>query len=114
MAAAATTAAANVVAGKLNEAHLTRTSSRARKFDQMSNILHRAIAHHYPAAVSGKGVYIRDADGRDYIDGSGGAAVSCLGHSHPDVISAMAGTKPGKSKAWARPSSFAICRMLLP
>ena len=28
-------------------------------------------------------------DGRDYIDASGGAAVSCLGHSHPDVLAAM-------------------------
>ena len=31
----------------------------------------------------------RDADGRDYIDASGGAAVSCLGHAHPDVLAAM-------------------------
>jgi len=26
---------------------------------------------------------------RDYIDASGGAAVSCLGHSHPDVLAAL-------------------------
>jgi adenosylmethionine-8-amino-7-oxononanoate aminotransferase len=55
----------------------------------MTRLLHRSIAHAYPAAVSGQGVTIRDAEGRDYIDASGGAAVSCLGHSHPDVLAAM-------------------------
>ncbi|MBL8568526.1 MAG: aspartate aminotransferase family protein [Phreatobacter sp.] len=55
----------------------------------MTRILHRSIAQDYPTAVSGKGVTIRDAEGRDYIDASGGAAVSCLGHSHPDVLAAM-------------------------
>jgi adenosylmethionine-8-amino-7-oxononanoate aminotransferase len=42
-----------------------------------------------PTAVSGHGVYIVDADGRRYLDASGGAAVSCLGHGHPDVLAAM-------------------------
>ena len=55
----------------------------------MTHVLHRSIAHHYPAAVSGHGIFIRDETGKDYIDASGGAAVSCLGHSHPDVIAAM-------------------------
>ena len=43
----------------------------------------------YPTAVSGKGIFIRDETGKDYIDASGGAAVSCLGHGHPDIIAAM-------------------------
>jgi len=30
-----------------------------------------------------------DAAGKAYIDASGGAAVSCLGHGHPDVIAAL-------------------------
>src|SRR5499427_6591354 len=55
----------------------------------MTHVLHRSIAHHYPTAVSGRGIFIRDQTGKDYIDASGGAAVSCLGHSHPDVIAAM-------------------------
>jgi adenosylmethionine-8-amino-7-oxononanoate aminotransferase len=55
----------------------------------MTHVLHRAIAHRYPTAVSGQGIVIRDETGKDYIDASGGAAVSCLGHSHPDIISAM-------------------------
>ena len=55
----------------------------------MTHVLHRAIAHRYPTAVSGQGIFIRDQTGKDYIDASGGAAVSCLGHAHPDVIAAM-------------------------
>jgi len=46
-------------------------------------------AHSYPTAVAGHGATIRDADGKEYIDASGGAAVSCLGHGHPDVLAAM-------------------------
>jgi adenosylmethionine-8-amino-7-oxononanoate aminotransferase len=55
----------------------------------MTHVLHRSIAHQYPTAVSGRDIFIRDATGKEYIDASGGAAVSCLGHSHPDVIAAM-------------------------
>jgi adenosylmethionine-8-amino-7-oxononanoate aminotransferase len=55
----------------------------------MTHILHRHIGQSYPVAASGQGVYIRDSTGKDYIDASGGAAVSCLGHSHPDVLAAM-------------------------
>ncbi len=40
-------------------------------------------------AAGGAGVVIRDRDGKDYIDASGGAAVSCLGHGHQDVLAAM-------------------------
>ena len=55
----------------------------------MTHILHRQTDHDYPFAVSGEGVTIRDAAGKEYIDASGGAAVSCLGHSHRDVLAAM-------------------------
>ncbi len=55
----------------------------------MTRILHRAIAPDLPVAVGGRGVELFDAAGRAYIDGSGGAAVSCLGHGHPDVIAAI-------------------------
>ncbi|RPH63755.1 MAG: aspartate aminotransferase family protein [Burkholderiales bacterium] len=55
----------------------------------MTHVLHRILGRKLPAAVSGSGVTLRDADGKTYIDASGGAAVSCLGHGHPDVIAAM-------------------------
>jgi adenosylmethionine-8-amino-7-oxononanoate aminotransferase len=55
----------------------------------MTHLLHRAIHAHLPVAVAGKGIELFDADGKAYIDASGGAAVSCLGHGHPDVIRAL-------------------------
>jgi adenosylmethionine-8-amino-7-oxononanoate aminotransferase len=55
----------------------------------MTHVLHRHIGQSYPVAASGQGLFIRDAGGKEYIDASGGAAVSCLGHSHPDVLAAM-------------------------
>ena len=55
----------------------------------MTHILHRAANIEMPVAVSGCGVEIVDSAGRRYLDASGGAAVSCLGHGHPDVLAAM-------------------------
>jgi adenosylmethionine-8-amino-7-oxononanoate aminotransferase len=55
----------------------------------MTRILHRQTGHSYPVAASAQGVTIRDSAGKEYIDASAGAAVSCLGHSHPDVLAAM-------------------------
>jgi len=55
----------------------------------MTRIVHRAIAHRYPVAARGQGIHLWDAAGKQYIDASGGAAVSCLGHGHPDVLAAM-------------------------
>ncbi|MCP5270185.1 MAG: aspartate aminotransferase family protein [Burkholderiaceae bacterium] len=54
-----------------------------------TRILHRQIHHRLPVAAHACGVTITDTAGRDYIDASGGAAVSCLGHGHPEVIAAM-------------------------
>jgi adenosylmethionine-8-amino-7-oxononanoate aminotransferase len=55
----------------------------------MTHILHRQTSHAYPRASIGRGVIIRDDAGKEYIDASSGAAVSCLGHSHPEVLAAM-------------------------
>ncbi len=54
-----------------------------------SRIFHRTPGHAYPRAVAGDGPYIIDSEGKRYLDASGGAAVSCLGHSHPAVIQAI-------------------------
>ena len=55
----------------------------------MSHILHRQTKSVPPEAVSGKGVYLYDSAGKQYFDGSGGAAVSCLGHGDPDITAAI-------------------------
>ncbi|HOM13689.1 MAG TPA: aspartate aminotransferase family protein [Rubrivivax sp.] len=54
-----------------------------------TRILHRQMAHALPVAVHGEGCELIDAQGQRYIDASGGAAVSCLGHGHPEVLAAM-------------------------
>ena len=55
----------------------------------MSHVFPRNMNADYPVAVAGDGCYIIDSDGKRYLDGSGGAAVSCLGHNHPAVIDAV-------------------------
>lgn len=55
----------------------------------MSHVFHRNPKQKLPIAVGGKGIELFDQDGKHYIDASGGAAVSCLGHGHPVVIEAI-------------------------
>jgi adenosylmethionine-8-amino-7-oxononanoate aminotransferase len=55
----------------------------------MTRILPRQVGIDLPLAVGGKGIELFDSNGRAYIDASGGAAVSCLGHGHPDVNAAL-------------------------
>jgi hypothetical protein len=55
----------------------------------MSHVMHRAGAAALPEVVGGAGCYLVDSTGKRYLDGSGGAAVSCLGHGHPKVIEAV-------------------------
>lgn len=54
-----------------------------------SHVFHRQLRQPLPTAVAGQGVHLIDSAGRRYLDASGGAAVSCLGHGHPDVLAAM-------------------------
>jgi len=55
----------------------------------MSKAIHRSLLRNPPHAVAGDGAYLIDDSGKRYLDACGGAAVSCLGHSHPDVIAAV-------------------------
>lgn len=55
----------------------------------MTYAIHRNLLQRPANAVRGDGVYVIDADGNRYLDGCGGAAVSCLGHDHPNVINAI-------------------------
>ena len=55
----------------------------------MSKVLHRNLAAPPPKAVRAEGVRIFTEDGGNFIDAAGGAAVSCLGHSHPVILAAM-------------------------
>jgi len=55
----------------------------------MTHLVHRNLRVEAPAAVSGQGIWLTGADGHRVMDGSGGAAVACLGHGHPHVLAAM-------------------------
>ena len=55
----------------------------------MTHVFHRHLRQTPPVAASAQGMFIRDAEGREYLDASGGAAVSSLGHGHPEVMAAM-------------------------
>lgn len=55
----------------------------------MGAVFTRSFDHAYPVAVRADGMYIYDDSGKAYLDMCGGAAVSCLGHRHPDVIAAL-------------------------
>lgn len=55
----------------------------------MSHIFPRNCHEPLPTAATGEGCYLFDSTGKRYLDGSGGAAVSCLGHSDSEVIAAI-------------------------
>jgi adenosylmethionine-8-amino-7-oxononanoate aminotransferase len=55
----------------------------------MSNVFYRDPGHEYPMVTRGGGVYLYDANGKQYLDGSGGAAISCLGYRHPELTAAI-------------------------
>src|SRR5262245_49913855 len=55
----------------------------------MSSLLRRSVAESLPVAVRGRGSWIIDSEGRQYLDACGGAAVSCLCHDHPRVLGAV-------------------------
>lgn len=55
----------------------------------MSHIFPRHTKATPPTIAYGKGVHLYDTSGKRYLDGSGGAAVSCLGHSDAAVTNAI-------------------------
>jgi adenosylmethionine-8-amino-7-oxononanoate aminotransferase len=52
-------------------------------------MFYRRLTVEYPMVARGEGVYVIDTEGKRYLDASGGAAVSCLGHSDADVIQSI-------------------------
>lgn len=55
----------------------------------MSHAFPRHCRRSPPVAVAGEGCYLFDASGKAYLDGSGGAAVSCLGHGDAEIVAAL-------------------------
>jgi len=70
--------------------------NRREKVDKKENLVERANKVLSPAlthattveVVRGKGVYLYDKAGREYLDFATGIAVTALGHCHPKVVAA--------------------------
>ncbi|WP_372634108.1 aspartate aminotransferase family protein [Fodinibius sp.] len=57
---------------------------------ELARRYHVDLYGRYPITlVEGKGVYVTDSDGNEYIDALAGIAVNSLGHSHPRVVEAV-------------------------
>jgi adenosylmethionine-8-amino-7-oxononanoate aminotransferase len=69
-----------------------------------SNVFPRHSSYDLPNAVGGDGCYIIDEKGKRYLDASGGAAVSCLGHSDKTIQKAI--IKQTEKLAFAHTSFF--------
>jgi adenosylmethionine-8-amino-7-oxononanoate aminotransferase len=68
-----------------------------------SRVLHRSGGQP-PVAISGEGIYLHTADGRRIIDGSGGAAVACLGHGNHRIAGAIG--QQAATMAYAHTGTF--------
>jgi adenosylmethionine-8-amino-7-oxononanoate aminotransferase len=80
--------------------------SRLDVFDpELTRVVHRDLHRDYPFVVRGEGVYLYDAEGKRYLDGSGGSsAVTAIGHGVPEVVEAIA--RQAASLAYAPTHAF--------
>jgi adenosylmethionine-8-amino-7-oxononanoate aminotransferase len=65
------------------------SSAPSRATSRPTRVLHRSSRDTPPVAVGGHGVWLVERGGREVLDASGGAAVSCLGHQHPRILDAI-------------------------
>ena len=71
-----------------------------------SSLIYRDLNRTYPTVVRGEGVYLYDAEGKRYLDGSGGSsAVTAIGHGVPEVVEVM--TRQAATLAYAPTHAFA-------
>jgi adenosylmethionine-8-amino-7-oxononanoate aminotransferase len=55
-----------------------------------SSVFRRSFRKSFPSAVRGKGAYLWDSAGNQYLDFSGSAAVNFIGHGIPEIAQAIA------------------------
>lgn len=58
-------------------------------FNDDTHVFYRNPFTHYPTVARGEGAYLYDEDGKRYLDACGGAVVSALGHSVPEIVEAL-------------------------
>lgn len=54
------------------------------------HIFHRTLRAHWPKISHGRGIYLYDTEGREYIDACAGVHVVSIGHAVPEIVEAMA------------------------
>jgi adenosylmethionine-8-amino-7-oxononanoate aminotransferase len=54
-----------------------------------NHVFYRNLKKQYPMVERAEGIYIWDTDGKQYLDGSGGACVVSIGHAVPEIRKAM-------------------------
>jgi adenosylmethionine-8-amino-7-oxononanoate aminotransferase len=69
-----------------------------------SALLRRSFRKSFPPAVRGEGVYLWDAQGKQYLDFSGSAAVNFIGHGVAEIVAAM--TEQARSLEFVHGSQF--------
>src|SRR5438445_27416 len=69
-----------------------------------SALLRRSFRKTFPPAVRGAGAYLWDAQGKQYLDFSGSAAVNFIGHGVSEITAAM--TEQARSVEFVHGSQF--------
>lgn len=73
-----------------SEGHLVTTSSPATgQVVTESALLKQSVARSYPTVSFGKGVFLYDTDGNEYLDASSGAMTANIGHGVEAVADAL-------------------------
>ena len=71
---------------KIRTLHLPGPKARAI-IERDEKILSPSLTRAYPlVAESGRGVWVKDPDGNEFLDFTAGIAVLSTGHCHPDVV----------------------------
>lgn len=60
-----------------------------KRYIKLNHVFPRNTRNRPPVAASGDGCYLIDEQGKRYLDGCGGAAVSCLGHNNLAIKNAI-------------------------
>ncbi len=69
-----------------------------------SALLRRSFRKSFPPAVRGEGAYLWDAQGKQYLDFSGSAAVNFIGHGVAEIVAAM--TEQARALEFVHGSQF--------
>jgi adenosylmethionine-8-amino-7-oxononanoate aminotransferase len=68
------------------------------------NVFYRRIHHDHPVVERGEGAYLYDTEGRRYLDASGGALVTNLGHGVEEIVAAI--SEQAARVGYVHPTAF--------